>query len=119
MARADLTPVDIVGPYPGLPVTALSLDYAFVAADVGNGNQFAGSGEDILLVRNNGGASPFYFTATSKADALNRTGDVTQYDVGINLFSAFKFKNLGWRQADGKIYLDAENVAIEFAVLRV
>jgi len=119
MPRTDLTPVDTVGPYPSLQPTALSLDYAFVAADVGNGNQFAASGDDLLLVKNNGGASPYYFTITSKEDELNRTGDITEYDVGIDLYSAFRLKNKGWRQADGKIYLDAENVAIEFAILRL
>ena len=119
MPRTDLTPVEIVGPYPSLQPTALSLDHAFAAADVANGNQFAASGDDILLVKNNGGAAAYYFTITSKEDELNRTGDIDQYDVGIDLYSAFKIKNKGWRQSDGNIYLDAENVAIEFAILRL
>lgn len=117
MARTDLTVTPVVGPYPSLQPAALSLDITFAAADVANGNQFAGSGEDILLVWNDGGAAAYYFTATSKADALNRTGDITQYDVAIDAISQFKFKNLGWRQADGKIYLDAENASLKFAVL--
>ena len=79
-----------------------------MAADVANGNEFTASGDDILLVKNNGGGIPFYFTITSKAGPLQRTGDITQYDVGIDITSAFRLKNLRWRQSDGKIYLKVE-----------
>ena len=119
MARTELTVTDLVGPYPSLQPAANSLDVTFAAADVVNGNYFDASGEDILLMWNDGGASPFYVTISSVIDEKNRTGDITEYDVGIDEIAAFKLKNLGWRQTDGGIYVDAEDVAIKLAILKL
>lgn len=119
MARTELTVTDLVGPYPSLQPAANALDVTFAACDTVNGNYFDASGEDILLAWNDGGADAYYFTITSVVDAKNRTGDITEYDVGIDEIAAFKLKNLGWRQTDGGIYVDGENASLKFAILKL
>lgn len=119
MTRTTLTKNTLVGPYPTLQPTANSLDLTFTAADVANKNQFAGSGEDLLLAWNTDGANPYTVTFTSVADDKKRTGDITTYSIGAGEIAAFKFKDAGWKQSDGKIYVEASNAAIEFAVMSV
>lgn len=115
MARTSITKSTLQGPYPTLPVTANLLDLTFEAADVANKNQFAGAGDDILLAWNTG-ASAYTVTFTSVADDKKRTGDVTTYSIGAGDIAAFRFKDAGWKQSDGKIYIEAENAAVKFAV---
>ena len=116
MTRTLLTKTAMQGPYPVLPVVATSLDLNLQAADVGNSNSFAPSGDDILIVQNSG-ASPYTFTLSSAADALNRTGDITSYSLAAGVVSIFRVKSMGWVQSDGKVYLAASNAAIKFAVI--
>jgi hypothetical protein len=68
MPRTVLPTIAVVGPYPVLPVAALSLDFAFTAADNVNANQFPFTGREVLLVQNTAGA-PGTFTLTSIADS--------------------------------------------------
>ena len=116
MARTSVTKSTLQGPYPTLPVTANLLDLAFAAADVSNKNQFPGAGDDILLVWNTG-ESTYTVTFTSVADDKKRTGDVTTYSVAASVIAAFRFKDAGWKQSDGMIYVEASNVAVKFAVM--
>lgn len=116
MARTSITKSTLQGPYPTLPVTANLLDVTFEAADVANKNQFAGAGDDILLAWNTG-VSAYTVTFTSVADDKKRTGDVTTYSIGAGEIAAFRFKDAGWKQSDGKIYAEAENAAVKFAVV--
>lgn len=116
MARTDLTKTTLVGPYPALPVTAELLDAVFAAADVANKNQVAASGDDLILAWNSG-AAPYTITITSVVDDYKRTGDITTYSLAAADIAAFRIKNPGWRQTDGKIYLEASNVAVKFAVM--
>jgi hypothetical protein len=120
MPRTVLPTIAVVGPYPVLPVAALSLDFAFSAADNVNANQFPFTGREVLLVQNTAGA-PGTFTLTSIADSQGRTGDITTYQVGAGLFSIIDLGRLGdgWRQADGNIYLTASAATMKFAVLRL
>jgi hypothetical protein len=121
----QIVPQPIVGPYPTLPVTAASLDLAFVAADV-TGNFFtadqisvtvgAGSiGGDILLVWNTD-AAPHNLTISSQP--LNgRTGDITSYVVGAGVISAFKFSQLAGWQSGSTVTFTADNALVKLAVL--
>lgn len=86
------------------------------AADVGNGNQFTSSGNDLLIVQNTGG-SPYTVTISSVPDALGRTGDVTTQSLAAGEIRVFWLPALGWQQADGKIYVSASNAAVKFGIV--
>lgn len=119
MARTALTPQSLPGSTPSLPLAADSADITWTAADNVNGNDVPHTGREIVLVRNdNVGAQTV--TITSVADPYNRTGDITTYSVGIGEYAAFgPFDVAGWKQADGKLYLDASAADVFFAVLRL
>jgi hypothetical protein len=116
MARTNLTKSTLAGPLPAtLPVAANGLDLTFTAADVANKNQFAGAGDDLLLAWNSGVSA---YTTTFTSVAINgRTGDVTTYSIDAGEIAAFRFKDIGWKQSDGKIYVEASNAAVKFAVI--
>jgi hypothetical protein len=116
--QTSLTPITPLGPYLVGAPTATSLDFAFTACDTGNGNKFAMTGRDVLLIQNSG-ASPYTVTISSVADQYGRTQDITAYSVGAGLFSAFNFRNgtTGFRQTDGTVHLACSNAAIMFAVI--
>jgi hypothetical protein len=117
MARTSLTKTTLLGPWPSLQPAANALDVTFTAADVANKNQFSASGDDLILVWNTDGANPYTFTVTSVVDDKNRTGDITTYSLAAGEVGAFRVRNDGWRQTDGKIYLEGSNAAIKFAVI--
>lgn len=119
MARQTLTKGTPVGPYPTLPVTADSLDIAFTAADATNKEQFAPSGDDLIIAWNSG-ASPYTITITSVADPVTkRTGDITTYSLAAGDHAAFRIKKQGWMQSDGMVYIEASNAAVKWSVLQL
>jgi hypothetical protein len=116
MARTSLTKSTLLGPYPSLQPAADALDLTFDAADVANKNQFAASGDDLILAWNSG-ASPYTITLSSAVDDKNRPGDITAFSLAAGDIAAFRVKTQGWTQSDGKVYLEASNAAIKFAVI--
>lgn len=116
MPRAILTKTTAKGPYPTFPIGAGSLSVTFGAANVSDKNEFVPSGDDLILVHNTGTA-PYTFTVTSAPDPQNRTGDVATYSVAAGVIAAFRVKMMGWVQADGKIYLEANSADIKFAII--
>ncbi len=120
MGRTTLTRTTPLGPYPSLQPAADALDVVMTAADVSNGNQFVLDGPVILIAQNTDGASARTITLTSIADQQNRTGDVTNYSIGIGEVEAFKIdQNAGWKQTDGMFYLSASNAAVKFGIIRL
>lgn len=117
MARQTLNKVSLLGPYPTLPVAANALDLPFTAADVTNKEQFVPSDNDLVLAWNTG-ASPYTVTITSAPDALNRTGDIATYSIGAGEIAALRIKKQGWVQPDGKVYLEASNAAVKYAIIQ-
>lgn len=117
MARQILVKTTVVGPFPALPVTANSLDVTFAAAIVADKEQFSPSGDDLVIAWNTDGANPYTFTITSTADAQNRTGDIGPYTLQAGEHASFRLKSVGFTQTDGKVYLEANNAAVKFAVL--
>lgn len=95
-------------------------DITFLAADVGNFEQFVTTGKELILARNVGGG-PFTITINSVNDPFNRTNDVTAYSLGVGEIAIFgPFDRTGWKQAGSSfIFFEANNVAIEFAVIRI
>ena len=119
MARTALTVVAPKGPYDS--IAANGLDFAFTAADEANGNAFACTGRELLLVRNSHATDAATLTISSAPDPYGRTKDITAYSLAAGEFAAFWIgKSIGWRQTDGKAWLDAAGTGtIEFAVLRI
>ncbi|MBI5964938.1 MAG: hypothetical protein HY863_15775 [Chloroflexi bacterium] len=118
MARQTLTKVTLLGSYPALPIAANAADVAFVAADVTNKEQIVPGGNDLIVVWNTHATNPYTVTFNSVADDKNRTGDITAYSIGAGEIAMFgPFKQTGWMQTDGKMYMEASNAAIKYAVI--
>lgn len=119
MPRVTLSKITPKGPYPTYPVAADSLDVTMTPADVANMEQFVPSGDDLILAHNSG-ASPNTITITSAADPRNgRTGDITTYSLGAGEIAAFRVKKRGWTQTDGRVYINASNTAVRWAVIQL
>lgn len=119
MPRVTLTRQVPKGPFVALPVVADSLDISFVAADVTNKEQFVPSGDDLIIFWNSG-ASPYTITITSVADPLNyRTGDIATYSLAAGDHGMYRVKKKGWIQADGRVYIEASNTAVKWAIVQL
>ena len=119
MARVDHTPLTLLGPYPDLQPAALSATVTWVAADATNKNQCPLTGKEILLVRNTD-AGAHTVTVTSAPNARNRTGHITAYALAAGKTAAFgPFDTNGWVQSGAKLYFEADDATVEFAVLRL
>lgn len=115
MARTTLTRQVVDGPFPGA-VSAGDLDYTYAASDVANGNDFVPSGCDILLVENTD-AGTQTITLTSAPGRDRRSADITTYSLAAGDFMWFLFSRLdGWRQTDGKIYINTSDAGVTLAV---
>jgi len=113
LARTTLTKTNAPGHY---ATTGQAL--TFTAADVTNGNQFKATGKELLIARNTNGATAYYVTISSVPDPYGRTGDISQYSIPADETHIFgPFPITGWQQSDGYIYVNAENAAIELAVV--
>jgi hypothetical protein len=104
-ARTTLTKTTLVGPY-FASIAINALDLVLTAADVDNKNQFAPSGDDLVIFQNSG-AGAHTVTITSAVDPQNRTSDVTAFSIGAGETV----------QVDGKVYLEANHAEVKFAVL--
>lgn len=119
MARTSITPVSVIGPYPALQPAANALDITLTAADVANKNQAAVAGSRQILLAFNSGVGAHTVTISSAADDKNRSGDITVYSVGASELMAFTLKSPGWRQSDGKLYFEANDAEVKFAVINI
>lgn len=117
MARTTLTKVSAGGNFPVIPLTADSADIPMTAADVGNGNQFLPTGNELVIAHNTG-ASTYTVTITSIAAGNNRSGDITTYSMAAGDYAVFgPFRREGWLQSDGYVYLSASNTAVKFGIV--
>lgn len=119
MPKTTINRIAPVGPYPAA-VAANSLDIAFTAADVANGNQVKLTGRELLLVKNGHAADPHNFTIESVPDGCNREADITAYSLAAGEYAAFWLGSItGWRQTDGYLYLSADDASIMFAIITI
>ena len=119
MARTALTVQTAKIPFEA--ISAGGADFALVASDVVNGNSYAVTGKELLIVHNDGTAA-YTVTIDSVADEKNRTGDITSYSMAAGDRAAFTVgmtNDKGWKQTGGVIHVDASNVGIKLAVLRL
>jgi hypothetical protein len=124
MGRTLLVPVQIeqndYAVQPGdltLTTTALSpFVLGQLSSDPVNGNAFAMTGDEILLVWNTDSVDHL-FTALTVQDKLGRTLDLP-YLVPASSLAVFEYSVLeGWQQADGNAYLNPSDPTLLFAVL--
>lgn len=100
-------------------VSAGAADATFTAADTTNKNSFVSTGREIVIAFNSGGAD-YTATITSAPDDLGRTKDVDAYALQAGDYAVFgPVKQKGWKQSDGKIYLEGSNAAVKFLVIRL
>lgn len=112
---AAQVPLGSIGDYS----VADAADITFTAADTVNQNQTTLTGKEMILARNVD-ASPHNITVNSVPDPFNRTNNITNYALGANEHAIFgPFDRTGWRQTDGQLYFEGDNVNIEFAVIRI
>ena len=121
MPRTTLTPLTLLGSYPPIQPTALSMSQTLVAADATNKEQFAVTGKEILVAFNsNAGSTARTVTITSVADQFNRTGDITAYSVPKGaLFMFGPAQLMGWKQSDGYVYVEASHAEILWGLFRL
>lgn len=75
------------------------------------------TGRELIIARNTG-ASSRNFTITSRADRLNRTGDLT-IAIPAGELHVFEIDELeGFRQDDGYIYFEAAHAEVVVAGYR-
>lgn len=118
MPRVTLNRQVPLGPYPTLPVSAGTMTLTETAADTTNKEQFTPSGDDLIIAHNTG-ASARTITITSVVDEKKRTGDVSAYSIAAGGIALFRITKPGWMQTDGKIYIEANNAEVKWAVVQL
>lgn len=114
MPRTALTKTSAPGPYPTAGTTLTWND-----ADSANGNDFAMTGRDLVLVRNGHAVTTKTYTVTSAADSQGRTKNITAESLtagAVVVLGPFRNKS-GWAQASNKFYIDGEDNNIKIAVI--
>ena len=113
--RTALTPQALPGPW-STTGKALTLD----VMDATNGNCFAASNKDLVLVQNTDVSDPSTLSITSTECPEGRLGDVD--DVSIAAGKIFMFGPLprvGWVQSDGTIEIDGSSTDLSAAVIHL
>ena len=88
------------------------------AADVGNGNHFVGTGNDLLIAWNDS-ATPYTVTITSQLSDKNRLGTITAQAITANQILMFgPIFTDGWQTA-GKVEVSASNASVKFGIIRL
>jgi hypothetical protein len=103
-------------------VIAGDLALTETACDNTNGNSFAFTGREILVVHNTDASLAHTFTVTSVADSLGRTDtSLTGYSVPLSAIAVIHLDAIaGWRQSsNGTILLACNSNLIKFGVLRL
>lgn len=98
--------------------SAGSLTLAFTAADTTNFEEVVLTGNEMLLVWNSG-ASPYTVTINTTADEKGRVGDITAYSLAAGEHALIgPIPVQGFAQSNGKLYFQASNVAVKYAVIQ-
>jgi hypothetical protein len=120
MARQVHTAQTPLGSYPSLPIASNGADITEVAAIVADKEQVAIVDGKTLVLAHNTDSGAHTVTFTSVPDPNNRTGDISAYSIGAGEIAMFgPFRSQGWAQTDGKLYFEANDATVKFAVLRL
>lgn len=121
MARTALTVTNV-------PASTASAGVAVTwdAGDASNNNDVVLTGREIVLVRNTSTGNARTVTVPSVACPHGRTGDITAESLALSADFANQivhvlplFKTDGWRQSDGKLYINPSHAELVIAVLRL
>lgn len=112
MARQNLTKTIVPGPNP-----SAGEEITWTAADTVNKEQFSPATGDVLLVWNTDGSPQTYSIDSVPDPIFGRSGDIDAEDIAAGEIHVLRLGIDGWRQADGKIYLEASDAAVKFAIL--
>ncbi len=115
MPRQEVAVTTAPGAYKGTS-TAVTL----TAADTTNKEMFTLTGQELLIIQNTGGSAATW-TATSVPDPnFGRTGNIAAESIAAGAVRVFgPIKMEGWRQSDGKFYMEASAATVKFAVIRL
>lgn len=119
MARTAITAAAIRTLVPQhTTVIAGAADLDVEAGDDVNGNETECAGGDLVVVENtDAGAQTVTFTAAP--DEFGRAGAITDYSLAAGAVAIFgPFPTAGWRQTDGKLYIDVSDPLVFVGVLR-
>lgn len=89
--------------------------------DVANGNAITFSGREIIIAYNAHASTAYDVTIKGPADRNLRTGDVVE-EVPAGGFAIFGPTNgitEGWKQSDGRLYIDVEDASIKLIALQL
>jgi hypothetical protein len=92
-----------------------SMTPTLVAAHATDKEQVAFTGVERIIAINTG-ASPYTVTVDG-VKVKGRAGSITAYSIAAGAIAIIALPTDGWRQADGKLYFEASNVAVKFAVI--
>jgi len=116
--RTDLTVTTAPGGFPtsGTLLTMSGADTASL-----NSASLSGNGKEILVAHNTDGAVTYAVTITSIADPeTGRTGDINSETLTFGQIKMYGPLTLrGWRQTSGKLHFEANNIAIQFGIIRL
>ena len=114
-----LSVTQILGPFEA--VSAGAADFTLAAGTITDGDVFACTGREILIVHNSGlGAATI--TIKSESDDRGRTGDIASYSLAAGDYSVFGVgltTARGWKNASGKIRITVSSADLLVAVLRL
>ncbi len=114
---AAITPTTIKGPFE--TINADGADFAWTQGDT-DGDTFACTGRQVLLVKNTHATDPQTVTIDSVDDGQNRQADITTYSLAAGEYAAFGVgltNETGWKTAAGIVNLDCSSADIYYAVL--
>lgn len=114
--RTDLTPFAMSNLYSDAAPTVASLKFTRAAGDASNFNSWKMQNGDILIAKN-GGGSAYTLTVHSVKDAHGRTADLVLTLAATDEI-ALQIPQGGYKQSDGKCYVDVSNTSVTLAILR-
>lgn len=113
MPRQVLPQIKAPGSYSG-SWTAVT----WTAADPTDKEEIVLTGRQLLLIRNTHADTDYYVTINSVDNQWGRSEDIHQVDIGDGEMVVWGPIALdGWQQPGGLLFLEAENAAIEYAVI--
>jgi hypothetical protein len=114
---SSVLPPALLSGTPGAGTLALS----WTAADTVNQNQCDITGKEVLLAWNTDAVTAYTVTVNSVPDPqLGRSGDITSYSIPAGTVCWIgPMPTVGWQQSNGKLYFQANNAAVKFAVVKI
>lgn len=121
MARYGITAQPLPNTYtPAVPLAAASADLLFTAVDdpISRSTPLVTSKTVVLAQNTDTGAHTITFTGVM--DAMNRSGDITNYSVAAGHIACFgPFQAAGFAQPGALLYIDIDDPRLRLAVLQL